>query len=130
MNMDYKILLKLQNVQLTDEKDEPTTLEEEDVCQGVEEYFSSCLGRIYKMKDYPLRVLQRLLKNIWKIEKLRVAEIRTNTVQIFFPNLEGMKKILKGVYDALTTTYWLSRDGIGLRNFLMNLLTMSSIGST
>lgn len=61
-----------------------------------EKCLNNCVGRIYNIKEYLLRVLRMQFNKVWKIEKLRVAKIRVNIVLIFFPDEEVMEKIIKG----------------------------------
>lgn len=48
------------------------------------------------MKGLSVRVLRLLLRKVWPFEKLRVVKIRTNVIQILFPDEEAMEKILQG----------------------------------
>lgn len=94
--IDQEIVKKLRRLNLKDEEDESILLEEEDICHGVEECLSSCFRQIFYHKEYPLRVLRLLLKNVWKVESVRVVKIQVNVVQIFFQDEEVIEKILKG----------------------------------
>lgn len=94
--MDKEIIERLQRVNLTVDEDESTQLDKDDVCKEVEDYSSSCIWRLYLDKDFPIRVLPRMMRKVCRLEKLRVAKIRTNVVQVFFPDGEVMDKILKG----------------------------------
>lgn len=58
--------------------------------------FSSCVGRIFDIREYPLHVLRLLLKKVWKFEKLLVIKIWMNVIQIFFTDVENMEKIMRG----------------------------------
>lgn len=109
--MDKEIIQQLQCVKLAVEEEESTEVDEKDMCKGLEDCVNSCVGRLCLAKEFPVRILQLLVRKVWCMEKLRAVKIWTNVVQIFFPDLEGMEKILKGVLGVLIITYWRYKGG-------------------
>lgn len=62
------------------EEDESMKLEKEDVCVRVEECLCSCLGHICDTTEFPLHLQWLLIKQVWKVEKLKVIKIRVRVV--------------------------------------------------
>lgn len=55
--MKNDIIQMLKRVSLTEDEEETTFLDEEDICKGVEACHQSYLGKLYTDKEFPIRML-------------------------------------------------------------------------
>lgn len=71
--MEKENIQRFKRVTLIEEDEESTRLEEKDICKAIKDCKTSCLGKLYTEKDYPICILRLLLQKVWRLEKLSVS---------------------------------------------------------
>ena len=74
--VDQELLKRLESFDLIEEKDDPTLLNDNNVCEGVEECRNSCYGRIFSLREIPLKFLQLSMAKAWKNDHLKIIRIK------------------------------------------------------
>ena len=93
--IDQDLLRRLQSFDLTDEEGDLAHLNANDISIEVEECRNSCFGKLYALRETPLKFIRPAMIKAWKSEYLKVIRIKENLYQIFFRTADEMNSIIK-----------------------------------
>ena len=85
---------RLESFELTEEEEDTTVVNEEDIYERVKESTNSCIGRIFARKETPMKFLKLAMAKAWRKENLKVIKIKHNMYQIFFQTAEEVAMVI------------------------------------